>query len=118
MPIDLMSPIQALESATLKLVAKKESDKHLELKEKELKIKQQKADTYAKSVANQMTPEQKIEHEKELTKQSRAKARQAKFTAEGLKYRQNSSEMASRAQEALNEEQENIRNNQVNLGGE
>lgn len=61
MPIDLMSPVQALESAALKLVAKKESDKHLAIAQMNADTKRMQAETYKQSVDKQLNPEQKIE---------------------------------------------------------
>jgi hypothetical protein len=60
---------------------------------------------------NQLTPEQKLEMAKiDLRKTNSITRRE--------RYKMNSSEMANRAKDSLNEEQETIRNNQVNLGGE
>lgn len=161
MPIDLMSPVQALESATVKLTAMKEAkeykkiqterqakaDTRAEAKEardvekheatlnkinaqieaiknknaredEKTKIAQQRADaetskaeSYAKISNSQLTPEQKLEMAKiDLRKTNSITRRE--------RYKMNSAEMVRRSQEALNEEQETIRNNQVNLGGE
>lgn len=61
MPIDLMSPVQALESAALKLVAKKESDKHLAIAQMNADTKRMQAETYKQAVDKQLTPEQKLQ---------------------------------------------------------
>lgn len=61
MPIDLMSPVQALESAALKLVAMKESNKHLAIAQMNADTERMRAEAYKQFVDKQLTPEQKME---------------------------------------------------------
>lgn len=61
MPIDLMSPLQAIESATMKLVAKNESDKHLKLAQDKLEVDKARNETYAKQVEKMTSGDQKIQ---------------------------------------------------------
>lgn len=113
MPIDLMSPVQALESATMKLVAKKESEKHLEIAKQNADSNKMKAEAYKQSVDKQLSAEDKVAISNNERLKANARAREQRY-----KYLINSSEMAQRAKDSLSEEQDTIRKNQVKLGGE
>lgn len=126
MPIDIMSPIQALQHSAMAYKGVKESEKHLKLQEQKLDIDKQKADTYKEAVSKQLNPEQKLEKTRieqeglnfrahEATKQNNALARKSKFDMMAMQYRDNDNEMADRATKSLEENQSAIINNQPNL---
>ena len=117
MPIDLMSPLQAIESATMKLVAKQESEKHLEVAKQNAESKHITAEAYKKHIDNQLNSEQKLELAKIEKNKANANARKAKY--ESLKYQyDNSKDAGDIAEQNLKNQQEAIRNSQVRLGGD
>ena len=117
MPIDLMSPLQAIESATMKLVAKQESEKHLDIARQNADSKRMTAEAYKNYTDKQLDAEQKLEMAKIEKNKANANARKAKY--ESLKYQyDNSKEAGDIAEQNLKSQQEAIRNSQVKLGGD
>lgn len=131
MPIDIMSPIQALQHSAMAYKGVKESEKHLELQKQKLDIDKQNANSKAKVAdakskeaeakqtrANKMpTAQEQIILAQEKTKQSRADARKEKSRTElaktqNMQYNPNNPNMSDKAQSYLAITQDGIRNNQ------
>ena len=98
MPIDIMSPIQALESATMKFVAKNESDKHLKLAQDKLEEDKKRNETYAKQVEKMTSGDQKLQLSelelKKLKEQNKGNKAQFKHDETMAQYNiQNQSEL-------------------------
>lgn len=137
MPIDIMSPIQALQHSAMAYKGVRESEKHLELQKQKLNIDKQNADSKTKiadakskeaeakkvRADKMLTPEQQLQISRDKRLTANANAREAKQKTElqrinqnmGLQYRDYSNEMINRANNSLQEDDSAIRNSQPNF---